>query len=141
MHTPVPDQPESKPSALSALAPVVYDPLRYGRAYSWLVLFSTLDVLMTGIILTGLLSVHGVNGFEANPIARSVINQWGMLGASLFKFALVFLAITLCEYIGHLREPVGRRLSWLMVSIGVIPFLWSMLLLYSAMVIPALRAL
>jgi len=137
MITPVSDQSEAHVSALDAVGLVVRNPLRFARAYAWLIVFSSLDVLLTGIILYGMLSAYGVEGFEANPIARGVIDEWGMLGASLFKFALVFIAIALCEYISYMKEPVGRRLAWMMVMIGVVPFIWSMLLLYTAMVIPA----
>ncbi len=110
------------------------EPLLYEKAYSWLVLGSSLDVLLTGVIL------YGLRGIEANPIAALFIEHWGLVGASVFKFALVVIAIILCENIGRMRDQTGRRLSWVMVGISFIPVSWSLTLLYSTIAIPVLFA-
>jgi hypothetical protein len=105
--------------------------LLYENAYTWLVLGSALDVLLTGVIL------YGLQGIEANPIAAIVIDHWGLVGASLFKFAMVMLAIILCENIGRMKDATGRRLSWVMAGISFIPVAWSLVLLYATITLPA----
>lgn len=107
--------------------------LLYETAYTWLVLGSTLDVLLTGVLL------YGLNGIEANPIAAVFIEHWGLVGASLFKFAMVMLAIILCENVGRLKQPAGMRLSWVMAGISFIPVAWSLTLLYGTITFPALQ--
>lgn len=108
------------------------DELRYTTAYTWLVLFSAIDILLTRKVMLSM------GGTEANPLAAYVIEQGGFFAASVFKYALVVLAIILCEVIGRMKDQVGRRLSRTMVMIGVIPIVWTMLLPYSSMVLPAL---
>jgi len=97
-------------------------PMIYPDAYLWLVFFSTLDILLTRLILS-------IGGAEVNPIANEVIHTWGWMGAALFKYALVTFAIIVCETVGRRTFEAGRRLSWTMVAIAAFPVIWSMLLL------------
>ncbi len=98
--------------------------VRYPNMYVWLVFLSTMDICMTWVILSR-------NGIEANPIANAVINEWGLIGAIGFKFALTLLAIIICETVGRSSDVKGRRLAMVMIAIASIPVVWSFVLLYS----------
>lgn len=110
------------------------DQLTYASAYTWLVLVSAMDIMLTIVVIDGL------QGIEANPLAAYVINKGGFVAASYFKYSLVVLAIILCEVVGRMKDHVGRRLSWTMVMIGSIPVVWTLSLLYSSIAIPTLLA-
>jgi hypothetical protein len=110
-------------------------PMLYPNPYVWMLFFSTMDVILTALILryggepSG---PHRVDAdLEINPVARLVIESWGMPGASAFKFALVMLVVVLCEVIGRKQPGTGRRLAWLAVVISAFPVVWSLLLLFS----------
>lgn len=117
-------------AATTASRFLLHDELQYAKAYALLVLFSAIDILLTRKVLMDF------GGTEANPLAAYVIEQGGFFAASIFKYALVVLAIILCEVIGRMKDHVGRRLSWTMVMIGIIPIVWTMFLLYSSIVLP-----
>ncbi len=74
---------------------------------------------------------------EVNPIAEAVIKAWGgmegfgMAGASALKFALVALAIVICEVVGRSNDKKGKCLSWVLAFIAAIPVVWSIVLLFS----------
>jgi len=78
--------------------------VRYPNHYAWFVLASSLDILMTMIVLE-------LGGREANPVAERVIGAFGMHGVLVFKFALMALVILLCEIIGRQRDAWGRRVA------------------------------
>jgi mannitol-specific phosphotransferase system IIBC component len=99
--------------------------LRYPRAYGWLVFISSMDIIMTWIIIVK----H--EGAEANPIARAVIDTFGSTGMILFKFALMVLVIVICEIVGRSRDILGRRLAWAGVVISALPMLVSASLVIS----------
>lgn len=98
-------------------------------AYVWMIFFATLDVILTALVLTfgGDESRGGAE--EINPIARLIIDHWQMAGAMAFKFALIVLAIVLCELTGRRGLAAGRRLAWTCVLISAFPVLWSLALL------------
>lgn len=97
--------------------------MRYQNAYLWLVLLSSIDVMLTYIVL-----FHW-GGFEANPVAAAVIETRPFYWATLFKFCLVVLAIILCEVVGRMNDREGRRLSIVCVIIGAIPVVYTISLL------------
>lgn len=102
--------------------------MRHENAYVWLVFFSALDVVLTRLILSvGTGEIDSQN--EINPLARLVIEQWGMLGASLFKFSLVIIVIIIAEFVTRLRPGTGKFLAWTSVGIGAFPVVWSLTLL------------
>lgn len=78
--------------------------VRYPNHYAWFVLASSLDILMTMIVLE-------LGGREANPLAERVITAFGMHGVLVFKFAMMGLVILLCEIIGRQRDLWGRRIA------------------------------
>lgn len=97
-------------------------PMRYPSEYVWFVLVSTLDILLTWVILKA-------GGSEVNPIAAMVINAWKLPGAIGFKFALTLFVIVACEIVGRHRDRVGRGLIRFGIVIAGLPPLWSMYLL------------
>jgi hypothetical protein len=97
--------------------------MRYPSAYVWLVFASTLDVILTYLVL------YYWEGCEANPIAAAVITQKGFSWAIVFKFALVVLSILVCEVVGRFRDRDGRRLAVLCVVIAALPVVYTLTLL------------
>lgn len=78
--------------------------------------------MLTWVILS-------VGGSEANPIARLVIDAWGLPGAIAFKFSLTLAVIIICETIGRQRERLGRTIMNIAIGVSVTPVLYSILLL------------
>ena len=102
--------------------------MRHENACVWLVFVSALDVVLTRLILSvGTGSIDAQN--EINPLARLVIEEWGILGASLFKFSLVTIVIVITEVVSRLRPRTGMFLVWTSVAIGAFPVVWSLTLL------------
>ncbi len=105
--------------------------MRYQNAYVWIVFFSFMDVVLTGVILW----FGKDTTIEINPVARFVIDGWGglgglgMAGASGLKFTLVVLAIVICEIVGRSSDRKGRRLAWVLAVIAAVPVVWSLGLL------------
>ena len=104
--------------------------MRYPSAYLWLVLMATLDIILTWIV------IFAHRGWEANPIAASVIDDMGFGGAIVFKYATVLLAIVICEVVGRHNDRSGRQLSWLMVAIGAFPVAYTFAMLFPTTVPP-----
>ena len=86
----------------------------YPEAYFWFIVLSTLDLLLTSLIL------H-LGGRELNPIAHAVLVQWDLTGLTIFKFMMVGLVLCLCEAIGRLRWSTGRAVAWVGVGITCVP--------------------
>jgi hypothetical protein len=104
------------------LAAIAGGAMRYQDQYVWLVFVSSLDIMLTWAIL-------GRGGEEVNPVAKLVIDAWGLNGAIAFKFALMLFVIIACEVIGRQRDHVGRRMAWIAVAISASPVVWSLTLL------------
>lgn len=98
-------------------------------AYVWMIFLATLDVILTALVLSFGGDVNGASAEEINPIARLIIDHWQMAGAMAFKFALVLLAIVLCEIVARRRPAVGKRLAWTCVLLSAVPVVWSLALL------------
>jgi len=96
--------------------------VRYPTLYLWLVFLSSLDVILTRVILF-------FGGIEVNPIADRVIEEFGVPGMSLFKFSIVAFVIVICEFVASRRPKVGRNLALAAVLITCVPVLWSSSLL------------
>ena len=102
----------------------------YQNLYLWFILVSSMDIMLTWRILRG-------GGHEVNPVAKLVIDSWGLPGAILFKFALMLFVIIACEIIGRKKIRTGRILIIAAISISSIPVVWSFWLILYNMVIPA----
>ena len=116
----VPDGPAAQPDFWSM------PEMRYPDAYTWLVLFSGLDILLTMFVL------FLWSGFEVNPIARAVIETMGPYWAILFKLGTVVLVIVICEIIGRRDDRMGRGLAKVFVVMSAIPVAYTFVLLLRA---------
>ncbi|GAB5444099.1 MAG: hypothetical protein Fues2KO_44480 [Fuerstiella sp.] len=85
--------------------------LQYESELSWFILVGALDVFMTYLILR--FSAEGRTSntmIEGNPIARWVLQQWGLRGMVLFKFVMIAAVAVIAEVVGRRRPSVGRVL-------------------------------
>jgi len=74
-------------------------------AISWFLLACTLDVVMTHILLQQSAAGHtSVTFVESNPLARHVLNRWGLPGMIVFKASLSLL-VAVIALIVHFRRP------------------------------------
>jgi hypothetical protein len=94
----------------------------------WLVFVSSLDIMLTWAILRR-------GGEEVNPVAKLVIEMWGLHGAIGFKFALMLFVIISCEVIGRRSDAAGRRLAIAAVAISAFPVVWSLGLLFDHLIL------
>ena len=115
-QTPTRSTSSSEPELLSS------PQMRYQSEYVWLIFFSSLDVMLTWAILRR-------GGEEVNPVAKLVIDWWGLNGAIAFKFALMLFVIISCEIIGRKRDRAGRILSRVGVTMSAMPVVYSLGLL------------
>ena len=85
--------------------------------------FAGMDVMLTWYILER----HG--GEEVNPVAKQVIDSWGLWGAIGFKFSLLLFVIIACEWIARESFKVAKFLVWFALTISSFPVLYSTTLL------------
>ena len=107
-------------------------PVRHPNLYMWLIFVSALDVIMTRVILF-------FGGTEINPIADFVIDNWGRLGMSIFKFIIVAFVIIVCEFISRRNTIVSRRLATASILISMVPVCWSSFIMISIIIDPPVR--
>ena len=86
----------------------------YPTAYLWLVLISALDIMTTWVIL------H-LGGYEANPLAARVIEDYDLWGMVSFKFFLVIVFLLTCEFVGRRRPGTGRAMAYAALCISAVP--------------------
>ena len=98
--------------------------MRYQNAYVWLVLVSSLDVMLTLVVLVAM------GGFEVNPVAAAVIDTHGYVWAIIFKFAIVVLVVLICEVVGRVHDRSGRKLARTAVVINSLPVVYTFALLF-----------
>ena len=124
MTTPPSKQDSEHPPNEDAVALGALDipEMRYQEQYVWLTFVSSLDIMLTWHILRK-------GGEEVNPIARLVIDMWGLGGAVAFKFSLMIFVIIACEVIGRREDKTARRLILFAVFVSAFPPIWSMILL------------
>lgn len=120
LSAPTVPQPSAWPGFLSL------PPMRYPNAYTWLVLVSALDVMLTLLVL------EIWEGKEVNPIAAAVIAHGGYLWAILLKFAVVVLVVVICEVVGRSNDRKGRLLAYACVGINSLPVVYTFALLMGA---------
>ena len=96
--------------------------MHYPNTYAWLLLLSSMDIMLTWTILL-------FGGSEVNPLARKIIDLYGLPGMIIYKFVLIVFFITICEIVGTLRDSTGWLLSKLSVIIACVPVVWAMYLL------------
>jgi hypothetical protein len=96
--------------------------MRFQEHYIWLIFVGSLDIMLTWVILRN-------GGEEVNPVARLVIDMWGLNGAIAFKFALMLFVIVSCEVIARVRPVTATLLIWFGVLVSAFPPVWSVVLL------------
>lgn len=88
--------------------------MQFPSAYLWFILLSSIDIMMTWLILA-------LGGQELNVLAQAVIQHFGLVGMILFKFALVLFVIIMCEIIGRKEHPTAKKLILISIIITCIP--------------------
>ena len=91
-----------------------FSPALYENAYTWLVLVSALDIMLTWIVLL-------LGGREVNGVAKWVIERFDVAGVVAFKFSIVVFVVGLCEIIGRRNSAAGRRLAIASVALTCVP--------------------
>lgn len=97
----------------------------YQNEYVWLVFLSTLDIVLTAIIL------H-FGGRETNQLADRVLYRFGIPGIVAYKFALIVLVVIICEVVGRHRPRTGRLLVRLGLGLSCVPIVVSLALLVNS---------
>ncbi len=92
--------------------------VRFPNLYLYLVFLSALDVVLTRVILY-------FGGTEVNPLADWIIDQWGQMGMSIFKFGIVAFVIIICEYTARMDIRMAFRLALAGCLISAVPVIWS----------------
>jgi len=88
---------------------------RYPNHYIWYVLASSIDIMLTYLI------VWQLGGREANAIAKKFIDLLDHWGLILLKFSTVLLVIAICEFVGSRNDRVGRRLAIAAICLSALP--------------------
>ncbi len=113
------DSAQSEPFVLPEPRSIFSRAMLYPKLYVWYVLFASLDIMITWIVL------H-FGGAEVNPMAAVIIERYNLPGMVVYKFTLVLLVILICEAVGRARDRVGRRLAEWAVAITLIPVVVSL---------------
>ena len=95
----------------------------YPNTYLWLVFVSSMDIMMTWVVL------H-FGGYEANGLAALALQNHGLPGLVAFKFAFVTLVIVICETVGRRRRATGHKLAAAAVAITCFPVILAFLLIH-----------
>ena len=88
--------------------------LLFPGVYIWYVILASLDISLTWIILN-------LGGREENQLANWIFKHGGLVGAVVFKFAMVVLVIVICEFVGRHRNKTGRRVAEWAIALTAIP--------------------
>lgn len=94
----------------------------FPNGYVWFVFISTLDLLLTWIVLF-------LGGREANTVANEILVRFGLPGLIVFKFALVVIVICICEWVGRRRHESARLLLSVGIMITCLPVVLAMILI------------
>jgi hypothetical protein len=94
----------------------------YPNHYTWFVLVSALDVMLTWIVLY-------FGGREANVIALAMLRRFGLPGLIVLKFGMVSFVVVLCEFIGRRNHRAGLRLIGISTAITCAPVLLAFFML------------
>lgn len=87
----------------------------YPGPYTWYVLVSALDLMLTNFALNHL------GGMEVNGVARRVIEAAGFPGLIALKVSTMVVVIAVCEVLARKHPAVGRRVSEWAVAISAVP--------------------
>jgi uncharacterized membrane protein len=96
--------------------------VRFPDHYCWYVLASTLDIIVTFII------IEVYKGGEANQLAAKIFDRFGWPGMIALKYATVLVVVLVCETVARKNEPLARNLSVLAIAVGAFPVLYGAML-------------
>lgn len=94
----------------------------FPNLYLWLIFVSALDVILTRVVIF-------FGGKEVNPIAKIILDEFGRIGMSAFKFIIVAFVVIVCEYIGRRNRRTARNLAIASILITIVPVAWSFIIL------------
>jgi hypothetical protein len=114
------DQATDRPGPRPLIPEVLYPKL-----YVWYVFISTMDLILTWIIL------H-IGGSEENFLADWVIARFDLPGVVVFKYGLVLMVISICEIIGRNSYRRGKHLGEWAVGLTFIPVVVAVYQLFHA---------
>ncbi|MEM9380047.1 MAG: DUF5658 family protein [Planctomycetota bacterium] len=100
--------------------------LRFPFLYGGIVIAGSLDVWLTGLILS-------LGGREANPVALAVLDTHGFTGMVIFKYLVVATVILACEFVASRDRRKARFLAITLVALHAAPLPWSASLLAGAL--------
>lgn len=123
------DHPTPDTEQASEAGSTWFSAVLYPNLYLWLIFVSTLDVILTRVVLF-------FGGTEVNPLADWVLGHFGRMGMSIFKFLIVAFVIIVCEYIGRRSWTTAHRLARVSIVISVIPVCWSCLIILMLIINP-----
>lgn len=118
------DIPFDKPAGRPGPRPLIPEVL-YPKLYVWYVFISTMDLILTWIIL------H-IGGSEENLLANWVIARFDLPGVVVFKYGLVLMVISICEIIGRNSYRRGKHLGEWAVGLTFIPVVVAVYQLFHA---------
>lgn len=87
----------------------------YPNLYAWYVLASSLDIMLTHMILSRF------GGWEVNILADKLLQKYGLWGLIGLKYATVLVVVAVCEIIGRHSQGTGRRLAITAIAISSMP--------------------
>ncbi len=96
--------------------------VRFPDLYCWYILASTLDIIVTFVI------VEVYKGGEANQIAAAIFHRFGWPGMIALKYASVLVVIGVCEVVARKNERLARGVAKLAVIVGAFPVLYGAVL-------------
>jgi hypothetical protein len=97
-------------------------PVLYPNHYTWFVLLSALDIIMTYVVLWA-------GGYEANSYAAGIIHRWGVPGMAIYKCVLIAIVVGICELVGRRNIRAGRNLATAAVVLSIFPVALAFVLL------------
>ena len=110
----LPRNPGRSASAEPAVGFVLRRAVLFPNVYVWYVLFASLDVILTWVIL------HW-GGSELNALADWIIRRHDLLGIVTYKFALVLFVVLICEIVGRRNRRRGLKLARWAVILTAFP--------------------
>src|SRR3954470_19643700 len=104
------------------MPPIQSRPVIYPNGYVWFVFVSALDIMLTWVIL------H-LGGAERNGVADRIIWHFGLPGLVVYKFLLVIIVVSICEYVGRKNHETGRKLLSVGIMLTCMPVVLALALL------------
>lgn len=105
--------PKELPPAMRAVR-VEAGHVLYPHLYTWMVFLASMDIILTWVIL------H-FGGSEANRVAATVLERWGLAGMIVLKFASVICVVLISEFVGRRKRGTGRVLVVASIIISLAP--------------------